>query len=374
MASRKRKSTAKHAQSRVKTGPVESEEAQESNREKYSLEKWLATEKRRKLFLGVTTVGAAVATLGVSIWRITLSILYGSPIATQDTAIFATIEAAFILAALVYFGILHSEYKRYKKAEEYEMASKAVGQFLMAWLFLLTSWLALYLYLAYCNYFPGLVGSTIWSKQYWPQLLNSVATIALLILFHVMAALTIERSEPDHAGKALSPKKKHDAGSMEVSYNTTSVAGLLLVYLVVFAILEVIEYLVIANASINLGDYCVIFGLAYYVAAGTATVMFVSRLGSMFMRVPLWITVMLFIYGSVQPLFMMLVASPIKDPKLATIVSCVLLAYALVAKVLLFIVIAWLVNSLWLHYYMAQSRNLVIKTPDLFADWLQKAP
>lgn len=205
-------------------------------------------------------------------------------------------------------------------------ASEAVKQFRLFWLWVWATWILYYVVLIVAKYMAINSHMMPWMRvprdvlEWGGFTANSMS---FLFCFIVMWAVTVDNS----ARSIFRPVP----------------------YWFIAFILWVVELLI----RLTIQDKDVILvGYVNGVIGAAVLALFVGRLESKYLNVPIGIIVSLYVYAGIQPLF------PLTDGSSNPIAGSVVLWLALILKSVLFLVVAWCMESRRLLFYMVRVRSL----------------
>lgn len=274
----------------------------------------------RKAFV-ITTIGSIISVV-LSVLRVIPPL----PSHWKDSLpIIVPSFQAFVITVLLFF--IPAPRQHSKKFPE---TTAAINQFYHVWTYLWVSWLALYLVLTAFQISPDSNTSVV---HQWQNLItnffNNISTIFFLMAYVILSERTVLSggdTKPLPWGKFI--------------------AGLIVITGAEFASaqFELRVHGSIAQASM-------IFEWVSGVGAAVSIALFVGRLESKTIDPPRGLVVMLYFYAAIQ------VAWPAFPG--ATRLTLVVLSLALVLKCLLFLFVAWLLQSGVLMYYMTRQRMLL---------------
>jgi DNA-binding winged helix-turn-helix (wHTH) protein len=216
-----------------------------------------------------------------------------------------------------------------------ESPRRALAQYTKYWQWLLLSWVVLYAFLAFTGFQHWDVDSLIVDRDQANQslglmlsifnaLFNNLNTLLLVLCFNVL-------------NKSVQDEKEH-RNVMEAPL-TGLVVVVLAVTVFAFLFVAPIDKRLIANGA----------SLVSGIAGGIAMALYVGRLQSKFLGPRPWLLIALYSYTSIQPLFVYLGKE--------TVWTVLLIDLALVLKCLLYLYIAWLLQSGLLLFYFARMKR-----------------
>ncbi|MDQ2855623.1 MAG: transcriptional regulator [Acidobacteriota bacterium] len=216
-----------------------------------------------------------------------------------------------------------------------ESPRRALAQYTKYWQWLLLSWVVLYAFLAFSGFKHWDVDSLIVDQDQGSQslglmlsifnaLFNNLNTLLLVLCFNVL-------------NKNVQDEKEH-RNVMEAPL-TGLVVVVLAVTMFAFLFVAPIDKRLIANGA----------SLVSGIAGGIAMALYVGRLQSKFLGPRPWLLIALYSYTSIQPLFVYLGKE--------TVWTVLLIDLALVLKCLLYLYIAWLLQSGLLLFYFARMKR-----------------
>jgi DNA-binding winged helix-turn-helix (wHTH) protein len=216
-----------------------------------------------------------------------------------------------------------------------ESPRRALAQYTKYWQWLLLSWVVLYAFLAFTGFKHWDVDSLIVDRDQANQslgltlsifnaLFNNMNTLLLVLCFNVL-------------NKNVQDEKEH-RNVMEAPL-TGLVVVVLAVTVFAFLFVAPIDKRLIANGA----------SLVSGIAGGIAMALYVGRLQSKFLGPRPWLLIALYSYTSIQPLFVYLGKE--------TVWTVLLIDLALVLKCLLYLYVAWLLQSGLLLFYFARMKR-----------------
>lgn len=300
------------------------------------------------------------------------------------------IQLVFIIACFIYFYKPPITFGSHAGKAEL-IANEVSSQFWRAWRLLWAGWLLLYLALVMKSLHG--IGARITLEALITRaathILNNLSSVALILCYAVLARITVNQNEE---AQESTQKRKHRP-------RLEKAEELLAFLWLAFAVIEIL--VVIFPVDINLRKIWLDWlGLFSGCIGAMSMALLIGRLDSMLLGVPALIIAALFLYSSIQPGFdefvvkvpseyanesVVRVPSEIKELKevntlevmratqkasqeedvdqLKKFIGTVLLLYALIGKVLFFIVIEWLDSSGRLLFYMAKARQQLKSIP-----------
>jgi hypothetical protein len=259
--------------------------------------------------------------------------------------------------------------------------SGALQQFWNWWPLLWVSWLILYVAWTFAGWAHYPLKQPLARVGF--HFLNNLPTLMLLMCYHILATPTL----PDELAAegdilATSPEgeapatKKHDENRRRLGTDMakfTFWASLFLVAtLLELAIALSPSRVAEPNPGLRVDEVLAVFGLVYGIAAATATALFVGQLDSTLLGVPRFAIVVLFVYASIQPLFDIILGAEAQELYALTLASALMIALALVGKVLLFAIIYWAALTDRMFYFLVQNYTLYTRVAEHRDDFLRK--
>ena len=305
---------------------------------------------RGAVFLAVSIISATfnllvALNLGLIDSNAHMPILYG----TQAVIV-------LIICAVIAFG-----QKPQSFLSQYPRGTLAVKQFWKWWPPLWFSWLILYAGLTIAAiYFPAHAAKS--QRIEYPMSvivfglhqLNNVATLILLMLFHLLARPSMPENEYPAEGDIF-PEEQDDSVSEPKTERIEAGESKFWFWVAVFFVSAMFELALVLFGE-NVKSALTVFGIGYGIIGATATALVVGKLDDHLLGVPTFIIVFLFIYAGIQPSFDFLITH--SEDLWHLVAREVIVVIALISKILLFATIQWLSMTDRLLYYMVQSFSL----------------
>lgn len=238
------------------------------------------------------------------------------------------------------------------KEEESELiADEASYQFWRTWRMVWAIWLLLYI---------GLVIQSAYNAEALitraaTHALNNLSSVALILCYAVLARVTVNSKEGGTAQEAT--RKNNYRPKLQKTEELLAILWLALA-LIEIMVVEIPRSLELRSVWLSW------FGLFSGCIGAVSMALLIGRLDSMLLGVPILLIAALFLYSSIQPGFDEFVVMGKGNQsvsagieQLREFIRTVLLLYALIGKVLFFIVIEWLDSSGRLLFYMVKARQ-----------------
>jgi hypothetical protein len=243
----------------------------------------------------------------------------------------------------------------------YKRGSRAVRQFWKWWPLLWVAWLLLYVGLTITELYANKVGTSDLATSnpiivFGLHQLNNLATLILLMLFHILARPSVSEKEYPVEGDIFVHEQTSDT---KANFETESIDAdnaKFWFWVALFIVAAMFELMFI-QVSGNAKEILFIYGISYGVIGATATALVVGKLDDHLLGVPTPVVVLLFLYAGIQPSFDF-VLKPMADSLKVLATREVIIAIALISKIVLFATIQWLSMTDRLLYYMVQSYSL----------------
>lgn len=262
--------------------------------------------------------------------------------------------------------------------------SGALQQFWNWWPLLWVSWLVLYVAWTFAGWTHYKLDEPLARVAF--HFLNNLPTLMILMCYHILATPTLPddlaaegdilATSSQATANEASTTKKHDQNRIRLGTDIakfTFWASLFLVAtLVELAIALSPARVAEINPGLRVDEVLAVFGLVYGIAAATATALFVGQLDSTLLGVPRFAIVVLFVYASIQPLFDIILGAEAQELYALTLASALMIALALVGKVLLFAVIYWTVLTDRMFYFLVQNYTVYTRVAEHREDFLQR--
>ena len=229
-------------------------------------------------------------------------------------------------------------------------AAAATEQFIEAWERLWLCWVLLYL--VFCaKETCAIIAPAAATSPYWScglNLANNLQTMVLVMVYLVIAKSTVD---PNRTTSRL-PWNRGIA---------------LLAFATALHLLATVAavYVPVASALRAIIDFAVIcIPWASAIASGLAMALVVGRLDSKFANPPTWAVTLLYLYALIQVLWERFGQDPV--------VEIVVISAALMLKCLLFLVVAWMLQSGVLFFYLDRLAYLITNVENERTDYLQR--
>ncbi|HEX8634787.1 MAG TPA: hypothetical protein VF703_11620 [Pyrinomonadaceae bacterium] len=316
---------------------------------------------KARVFLAVTALSAGfnlfiALNLGTVDRSAHMIILYG----TQATLI-------LIICAIIAFG-----QKPQKFTDLYQRGTETLKQFWRWWPPLWFAWLILYagLTIKACFFYSDeSAGNSPRLENFEPGIvfglhqLNNVATLILLMLFHLLGRPSLPRKGYPNKGDIFLDEQNHIDESETTQERLEGGESKFWFWVALFFVSAMFE-LALISVNENTKAVLTVFGIGYGIIGATATALVVGKLDDHLLGVPTFIIVFLFIYAGIQPSFDFLITFSGNFPEteseqlLLLATREVIVVIALVSKIVLFVTIQWLSMTNRLLYYLVQSYSL----------------
>jgi hypothetical protein len=302
------------------------------------------------VFLVVSILSAAfnlfvALNLGVIDSKAHMPILYG----TQAVIV-------LIVCAIIAFG-----QKPQSFLSQYPRGTLAVKQFWKWWPPLWFSWLILYAGLTIAAvYFPTdtaksrVIEYPMSIIVFGLHQLNNVATLILLMLFHLLARPSVPENEYPAEGDIFPDEQNHSLPETKTERIEAGESKFWF-WVALFFVSAMFE-LALVLFSGNPESALIVFAIGYGIIGATATALVVGKLDDHLFGVPTFVIVFLFIYAGIQPSFDFLIRQ--SEDFWLLVAREVIVVIALISKIVLFATIQWLSMTDRLLYYMVQSYSL----------------
>jgi F0F1-type ATP synthase membrane subunit c/vacuolar-type H+-ATPase subunit K len=315
---------------------MNNEELKEGNGNKQpevdiSLWKWVSKYFKKKKIASISISGVILAVFNLVLpflskieKNIMLPLLYG-------------IQVLFII---FFVGIIAFGPKPKIDKVNYYRGSIAVMQFWDWWPILWSAWALLYLLLTVTSIPPR-----INNNNFNLDIINNIATLILLMLFHILVdpSVTVENQGDSH--------NSNDNGGHRIAK--------LMFWILLFIVLTFVEIPFVIGHKAETVQRISIFSKLYGILAGTATALVVGRLDSKLLGIPKAVIIVLFIYAAQQPAFDFIIGGDQKNPNaVENLFKTFLIAFALVSKIVFFVVIQWLAMEGRLLFFMDKSYEI----------------
>jgi len=344
-----------------------------------SLWAWLLSLRHHRVITLLTPViGAAM----VGVHYVAVKDIVISVAASRGLWLLYLTQAAMVLAVMAVIE-LGPQPRTYPQL--YPRGSRALDQFWEVWPKVWIAWFILYAALAALR-----SKSLDWLPQLGPKLegqpipplavivpvalhfINNLATIALLRCFYVLAEPTFPSQQYPPEGDILKREDLESGirGGPEAHHvpvrrhgHIWFAAALGVSALECFLVLPgALRDVPATTTQISaLQNTLQVFGIAYGVLAATATALIVGQLDTKLMGVPFIALLTLFGYAAIQPSFDFIFTNT-SEP-IIRVSQAVIVALALVCKLLLFAVFQWLALTNRLLYFLVQNYTLHVGVP-----------
>lgn len=335
------------------------------------LSSWLSTRIRSwkgKVFLVVSVLSAGsnlfvALNLGSLCSTAHMPILYG----TQAVIL-------LIICAIIAFGRNPNAFP-----QDYNRGSRVVRQFWKWWPPLWFAWFILYAGLAITEVFaptPSVISQLLSDSKstnepcvtsqhpespepivkFGLDQLNNVATLILLMLFHVLARPSVPKTEYSQTEGNIFPNEQSRDKVSETKIEKIEAGEAKFWFWVALFFVSAILELALVSASKDAETVLLLFGIFYGIIGATVTALVVGKLDDNLLGVPTVVIVVLFFYAGIQPSFRFLITPSTNSWIVAA--RELIVVIALISKILLFATIQWLSTTNRLLYYMVQSYTL----------------
>jgi hypothetical protein len=236
-----------------------------------------------------------------------------------------------------FFGDIDDDLKAYV-----ERSKRAVNDFIFCWKYTWVGWFLLYLTFVLKQFEVGKYDDKYWGLDYneFTQVLtNLFSNLSSLGLIGCFAVLYYRRKVDD--------RRHYD----------TPLTITVLIFLLIFSLLEVILFINIDNSNVSM----LIFEIIVGIISAISIALLLGRLDSKFINTSIEFIFIVYIYAGIQPLSGFFDENILgADYKNVTIiVKSFALNYALFAKSLLFVLIFWLLSRGHLQAFLIRLNSIM---------------
>lgn len=279
-----------------------------------------------------------------------------------------------IMSAIIAFGSKPKEFEKYKRG------TRALRQFWSWWPRLWFAWFLLYVGLTFWtiylikNQISGVqpISADLNSAiQICLHQLNNVATLILLMLYHLLAEPSLSEEEYPAEGDIFRQNQRAIDKPANWQEQMADEQGRFMFWVSAFIALGIAEVgLVFVAGDKTAESVLLIFGVAYGILAATATALLVGQLTNRLLGVPTPVLVILFIYAGIQPSFDFILHN--ENEFVRVVAKEVIVVAALACKVILFSTIYWLGMTDRLLYFLVENYSLYKGVDEHRRGFLQK--